>query len=119
MKKRCLNKNSSNYKNYGLRGISVCDEWMSYELFRDWAVSNGYDDTLSIDRIDVDKGYSPENCRWVTDVVQANNRRSNVKYAVEGELLTIADIARKYEIPYKTLHKRMSKGMSVEDAIIK
>lgn len=76
MRQRCENANRKHYSDYGGRGITVCPEWdESYEAFRDWAVSNDYRDDLTIDRIDNDKGYFPENCRWVTMSVQNANRR--------------------------------------------
>ena len=76
MLSRCYNKNVENYKRYGMRGIKVCAEWQDPKAFFEWAVANGYRDDLSIDRIDVNGDYCPENCRWVTNAIQARNRRA-------------------------------------------
>ena len=76
MRQRCGRKENDNYKWYGQRGIRICDEWSSYQAFETWALAHGYTDNLSIDRIDNDKNYSPDNCMWVTMAEQAQNRRS-------------------------------------------
>ena len=107
MKRRCR-EIDDHAKHYFQRGIKVCDEWTNdYKKFRDWAMSHGYDDSLTIDRIDNDKGYFPENCRWVTMMVQANNTRNNVVIEYQGQKKTIAEWARYLDIPYKRLHCRI------------
>jgi hypothetical protein len=114
---RCHRKNTKAYPAYGGRGITVCDEWKnSFQSFYDWAMENGYNDGLSIDRIDNDKGYSPVNCRWVTMDTQSNNRRSNVTVEYNGESHTVAEWAKILGIKYGTLHKRLEEGWSAEDA---
>ena len=99
MRKRCSDKNCLSYKDYGGRGISVCKEWMEKpESFYYWAMENGYSDNLTIDRINVNKGYCPENCRWVTKAEQNNNKRNvkRVKCVETGEIyISVADAKRK------------------------
>lgn len=88
MRYRCDNKNNQAYEMYGARGIKVCDEWQKFEVFRDWALENGYSDNLTLDRIDVNGNYEPSNCRWADVVTQMNNRRSTPHYTVDGRSLT-------------------------------
>lgn len=119
MKNRCGNENTIYYDRYGGRGISVCDEWeKSFEAFMEWSTKNGYKDDLSIDRIDNNKGYSPENCRWATKEEQANNCVSNVVLRHNGEEHTIAEWSKIRGINYQTLHSRIvTLGWSVEKAL--
>lgn len=115
MKRRCDTPSLKAYPDYGGRGISVCDEWTnSYEEFRDWSISNGYDDTLTIDRIDNNGNYQPDNCRWVDCVAQANNRRSNVILEFNGESHNIKEWARILGKNPSTLYTRRHSGDSVE-----
>lgn len=111
MKARCNNPNSFAYKNYGERGISVCDEWNNdFQAFYDWAIDNGYDPSLSIDRINNDGDYSPDNCKWSTPFEQANNRRLCRFIEYNGETHNIAQWSRLFGIPYKALYERVNRG---------
>ena len=110
---RCYNPNNPAYKRYGGRGITMCPEWKDdFFSFRDWAVQNGYDESLSLDRIDNNKGYSPENCRWVKTETQANNKRTNVLVTYNGISLTLKQWSNKLGVPYTTLQSRHYKGYS-------
>lgn len=124
MKKRCYNKNCESYLDYGARGISICDEWLQdSESFVQWALSNGYSDSLSIDRIDVNGNYCPENCRWTNWKVQSNNRRSNKIIEYQGESHTVSEWADLIGIKRKVLEQRIRKvedgKWSLEDAFSK
>lgn len=121
MIQRCSNKKHPYYKDYGGRGITVCDEWIGTEgfiRFNEWASANGYQENLTLDRIDNNKGYTPDNCRWVDHLTQCNNKRNNKRYEYKGESHTIAEWARLYGIKYTTLNKRLSKlGWDIEKAL--
>lgn len=116
---RCYNKNDMHYKYYGERGIKVCDIWKNDFLsFYKWAMDNGYKEDLSIDRINVNGNYEPNNCRWADSQTQSENTRKNVRYNVYGESLLIREIHEKYNIPISTLKGRMKKyNISMEEAI--
>ena len=115
---RCTNDRAPAYPNYGGRGICVCDEWLNDFLsFYDWAMANGYQDDLTIDRIDVNGDYEPSNCRWATRKEQMNNTTRNHKIFVFGEELTLAEAARKYNVGYEQLKQRLQRGWDAEDAI--
>lgn len=92
MKQRCGNPNAHAYDRYGAQGITVCDEWHAYEEFAEWALNNGYEDNLTIDRIDGNKGYEPSNCRWATPKQQARNRKSNRTIPYNGKNITISEL---------------------------
>ena len=89
MRQRCEKPNSSGYHKYGAKGIKVCEEWSSFEKFRDWAMNHGYTDELTIDRKDPHGNYCPENCRWATQIEQQNNRTNNVCITHNGVTKTI------------------------------
>lgn len=110
IKQRCFDSGCKNYTRYGGRGITLCDEWRySFEAFRDWAMKNGYNDTMSIDRIDNNGNYEPINCRWVSNKVQANNRRSNRMITYCGKTQTLSQWADELGIDYKRLWARLYK----------
>lgn len=103
------------YKNYGGRGITVCDEWANdFYKFKDWALNNGYNDTLSIDRIDVNGNYCPDNCKWATRKEQSNNQRSNIVLEYNGEKHTAAQWADIMGISHSTVYKRIYRHRPID-----
>ena len=91
MRQRCTNPNLKCYKNYGGRGITLCEEWKDYQNFSNWAKSNGYTEELTLDRIDSNKNYCPENCRWVSQLIQQNNRTNNHYITYNNKTQSMAD----------------------------
>lgn len=118
MIQRCLNVHNERYKDYGGRGITVCEEWRKFESFYLWANANGYKNGLTIDRINNDKGYSPDNCRWATVKEQNNNTRKCRYITYKGKAQTIKQWAEELNINYDTLISRINKlHWSIEKAL--
>ncbi len=118
MHRRCYGKNNKAYPLYGGRGIAICDEWKEYEHFEKWALSHGYSENLTIDRIDVNGNYTPENCRWATVKEQANNRRNNRNISYKGEIHTISEWSERYGVNQQKLRDRLSRnGWDLEKAL--
>lgn len=124
MKSRCYNTNEKSYHNYGARGITVCDEWKDdFQAFYDWSIKNGYNENAkhgecTLDRIYNDKGYSPDNCRWVTLKEQQRNKRTNHLMTYNGKTQTVIQWAEETGIKKETLYARvLTLGWSDEKAI--
>lgn len=117
IKTRCNNPNHRSYKNYGARGIKICDEWKEFLPFYEWAMANGYEEHLTIDRIDVNGDYEPSNCRWVTMQTQLNNTRVNRYVTICGETHTMSEWARKFGISYYLMRYRLSLNLSEEELL--
>lgn len=119
MKERCVNPNGFAYKDYGGRGIIVCDKWLhDFSNFYEWCISNGWRKGLSIDRVDNNKGYSPENCRFVDIFTQARNKRNNRPITYKGNTWhSVAQFCSDMNIKYRRFYQRIKRGMSVEKAV--
>jgi len=120
MKSRCDNPKNIGYKNYGGRGISYCSEWNDFSVFLKWSLENGYKSGLTIDRIDNNKDYTPENCRWATRYQQNNNRRCNIKITYNGETHTLSQWCKLLDLKYpRTYYRVVVKGWGAEQAFRK
>ena len=118
MIERCHNPNHKGYKNYGARGIAVCDAWKSsFAAFQEWALSNGYSEDLTIDRKDNDKPYCPENCRWLTLSAQQHHKRDNHLITYNGETHNIAEWVKITGIKRGTIEKRLRLGWPPDKAV--
>lgn len=116
MKSRCLNPNSDQYKWYGARGICVDQLWQNFQPFMKWALENGYSEEMELDRIDNDKNYSPENCRWITHKEQCRNRRSNHRVRLDGKEMLLTDAAKEVGKSYAAIIYRLKRGKGdIED----
>lgn len=122
MVSRCENSLNKKYKNYGGRGICVCEQWKDYPRFRNWALANGYDETAkrgecTLERIDNNGNYDPTNCRWATQAEQTLNTRQNIRYEIAGERKTLSEISKEYNIKYTKLYYRVHHNRSIDEAI--
>lgn len=117
MKARCLHKSNKSHKDYGGRGIKVCDEWMEFVPFMEWAMANGYQNGLTIERVDNDGNYEPSNCIWATPIIQANNKRNNRRLTLNGKTMTVSQWASALGINASTLHSRLCSGWGTEKAL--
>lgn len=117
---RCYDEKNRRYHNYGGRGITVCEEWKSnYDVFAEWAFNNGFDKdakqgVCTLDRIDVNKGYSPDNCRWISNKEQQFNKRTNKRLTYNGETLTLTEWAEKLNVPKGTFIQGINHGKNIE-----
>lgn len=117
MKSRCKYEGSKIYKYYGGRGITYCKEWEKFEPFYKWAMENGYQNNLTLDRIDNDGDYEPDNCRWVTMDVQVKNSRHNKYYKIGDDVKCLSEWCDIFDRNYKTIQSRLTLGWDIEKAL--
>ena len=120
MMDRCHNPNSNQYKWYGAEGKTVCDEWHGTDgfiRFYEWALANGYTDDLTIERKDVNRGYSPDNCCWIPHNQQTWNTRVSKRLTVNGETLSVPQLSQKYGVSKANIHNRIDLGWSPEEIV--
>ncbi|WP_270851305.1 hypothetical protein [Clostridium tertium] len=111
MRQRCYNTNNKDFYNYGAVGIKVCDSWLrDCTAFINWAMENGYNETLTLDRIDPYGNYEPNNCRWATIEQQANNKKNTIYVEMNGLLYTLTDLSKLYGIRRETIEMRYIRG---------
>lgn len=115
MRARC--RSNSRHSDYAIRGIKVCEEWQKYLPFKKWALENGYDPTLTIDRINNDGNYEPSNCRWATHKQQNRNKRNNCNLTFNGKTMCIADWADYLGLSYSCLYGRIKSGYGISELI--
>ena len=121
MKSRCYNVNNKSYIDYGARGITMCNEWLeSFDEFYEWAMNNGYTDELTIERIDYNGNYEPNNCKWVTKKAQNRNTRKSIIVCYNGEDIQLTDLLERLGISerYHLVYKRLRRGVHIDDAVL-
>lgn len=119
MKSRCRNEKDPSYKKYGALGIDYCAEWEEFKTFSDWAIANGYNNHLTIDRVDNTKGYCPENCRWADYYTQNNNRKNTIFINIEGEKHSLSEWCHILNMSYRTVYTRLKNGWEPNEALFK
>jgi hypothetical protein len=117
MRQRCNSPQNKDYKNYGARGITICKEWDSFPAFYDWAMANGYADNLTLDRENNDKGYTPENCRWITNQAQQWNKRCK-KITFNGETHTVEEWSKIIGVSNSCIRDRLNRNLPVEKVLM-
>jgi hypothetical protein len=117
MKKRCELQAYFQYPRYGGRGIKLCEEWHNYQNFKAWAESNGYVEGLSIDRINNDGNYEPQNCRWITLQQQNRNKSTNRQVTYNDITLPMCSWCKVFSLPSSTLERRLDDGWNIKDAL--
>lgn len=122
MRTRCMDKNAKAYENYGGRGITICSDWDDFMKFYRWAIESGYDENAergecTLDRIDVNGNYCPENCRWVSMKEQFNNKQHHYMLTFSGKTMNLAQWSKAYGIRRETLRSRLENGWDVEKAL--
>lgn len=114
MKRRCFNPNATCYADYGGRSITVCNAWLEYAPFKEWAMSSGYIEGMSIERVDVDSSYSPDNCIWIPLSEQNRNKRLTIRLYYQGRLYTLKELADITGLSERTIAGRHERGWNVE-----
>lgn len=118
MKARCFNRNNIAYSRYGGKGIIVCNEWSNdFSLFYDWSIYNGYNEKLTIDRIDNNKNYEPSNCRWATRVQQSRNKSDNVYIEINGVTKLAVEWEMEYNLNSRLIYSRLHRGFTGEELL--
>lgn len=120
MKSRCYNEKATSYNRYGGRGIQICDEWLiDFSNFYKWSIQNGYKENLTIDRINNNGNYEPNNCRWTDIKTQSRNRNINHLVTINNITKPLISWCEEYKINYKTVRDRLKRGWSYEDSLTK
>ena len=118
MKQRCYDKNNPLFKYYGKRNIKIYNEWIKdINKFFEWALNNGYNDNLTIERIDVNRNYEPNNCKWITKTQQGYNKTNTVLYTIEGQTKCLSEWCKLHKINYHIVYKRLKRGKTIVEAL--